>query len=285
MSTTSVNIFVKHIINSEKFREKYSAGTLLDFFNYTNEKKFTVPYNMRLSCMLDDISHNDSQFSKEFHNDLLGELAQLKNKKKDDKIIKDALDMMWYMCHPHMGMTNYFNNLANKYNIESDEILVHRRSGTIRKLWSLMDNNERSLWIKPSNHGNPYTKWISIHKQLVLEVYPNTNEKELYRIMGPIWTSMKNNIRYAQLREYTNYAPYRKYTEDEKNDAFRINRTMVQVLMCNHKRALETMKKYIRMKRFIKLCNSDAFNKYFWNPINMGGKWHINKMKKMCSEL
>lgn len=38
-----------------------------------------------------------------------------------------------------------------------------------------------------------------------------------------------------------------------------------------------------RLHKFINLCKSRQFNEYFWNPKNMGGRWHINKMNKMIS--
>jgi hypothetical protein len=289
MSAISVKQFVEHIMKSKQFREKYSADVLLDFFNYTNKKKFPVAYHYRLKYLLDEICTDNTTFSKEFYDDLINELDELKNKKKDDKIIRDAQFSMWSVCISNNNIMQYYHYLVNKYEINREVVRYNGveviRLDEIQKLWTYMNKEERSLWIKPSNQGNPYTKWITIYKNKVLEVYPNTKDKQLYSLMGSIWTSIKGNIKYAELREYTYEAPYIEYTDDEKILAHNLNSYLIKELMDTHRKALETMKKYIHMKRFIKLCKSEEFNKYFWDPKNMGGKWHINKMKKMCSEL
>jgi len=290
MSAISVKQFVEHIMKSKQFREKYSADILLDFFNHTNKKKFPVAYHYRLKYLLDEICKEKSKFPNGFYDDLLNELNGLKNKKKDEKSIRDAQFTMWTMCISKNTIRQLYHYLVNKYKINRTDIVRYNgteviRLDEIKELWTYMDKSERSLWIKPSNQGNPYTRWITIYKNKVLEVYPNTDEIELYRTMGPIWTSIKDKIKYAELCEYTYEAPYIKYTEDEKIVSHNLNTYLIKELMNKHRKALEIMKKYIHMKRFIKLCKSEKFNKYFWDPKHMGGKWHINKMKKMCNEL
>jgi hypothetical protein len=292
MSAISVKQFIEHIMKSKQFREKYSADVLLDFFNHTHNKKYKVAYNRRIKYLLDEICEDNTTFPKEFYNDLLNELNELKNKKKNEKIIRQGqTNMLRSLDDPYLYIRigkNYFTNLANKYNIDSDEILVHKRIETIRELWYLMDESERSLWIRPSNQRNPYTKWISIYKNKVLEVYPNTTNTQLYHFMGNIWTYIWKHdlaVCYDELYEYTRFPPYTKFTEKEIKYAHRVNTIIIEHVMKLHRKALETIKKYIHMKRFVKLCKSEEFNKYFWDPKNMGGKWHINKMKKMCSEL
>jgi hypothetical protein len=43
---------------------------------------------------------------------------------------------------------------------------------------------------------------------------------------------------------------------------------------------LKKLQKNNRLRRFVRLCKSRSFNQYFWNPKNMGGQWHMNRMLK-----
>lgn len=43
---------------------------------------------------------------------------------------------------------------------------------------------------------------------------------------------------------------------------------------------LKKLQKNNRLRRFLRLCKTRSFNQYFWNPKNMGGQWHMNRMLK-----
>jgi len=286
MSYFTVKAFVEHILKSKQFRKKYSADILLDFHNYCHKKtdkdrtSYTTGYrHSKISLLLDELREDNTLFSKDFYNDLINELSEMKKKRKEEQCIVIA-KLELSAATQRTELHDYVSKLFRNYSIT-----ISYSIDNVSKLWDCMNDDEKSVWIKPSNQGNPYTKWISIYKNKVLEVYPNTKDKQLYSLMGSIWTSIKGNIKYAELREYTYDAPYMKYTEDEKIVAHNLNTYLIKELMNKDRDELEIMKKYIHMKRFIKLCKSEEFNKYFWDPKNMGGKWHINKMEKMCSEL
>jgi hypothetical protein len=205
------------------------------------------------------------------------------------------------MYYPRSGVTVYLNpefinpahNILRSIHNRFDHLLVNLRhhgpsfNSKLNKIWDLLTDEEKAIWIKPKKLGNPYTKWISLYSNIVTEVYPNTSNSQLYKFMGPIWTSIKDSLKYGELIEYNKMYrfSYIKYTEDEKNKAREHNEFIMIRVMSSHKKALAITKKFIHMKRFIKLCKSEAFNKYFWNPKNMGGKWHMNKMTKEFNKL
>jgi hypothetical protein len=51
----------------------------------------------------------------------------------------------------------------------------------------------------------------------------------------------------------------------------------------DYKRVINGIKKLQQNRllcKFVRLCKTRSFNEYFWNPKNMGGKWHANRILK-----
>jgi len=81
--------------------------------------------------------------------------------------------------------------------------------------WFELNDDEKSIWSKPKNL-NPYTNWISIYKNIVLEKYPQLENIELYKCMGRIWSNIKDNICYTELYKCdTSSLPYIKYSKND----------------------------------------------------------------------
>jgi hypothetical protein len=310
MSSIGIETFIKHITTSINIRKQFSADVILDFYCFCQSNKDEHKISYHTSCQHDNIDHllkdlpNFNNYSKEFEKTLLDELKFLKKKRVEEKIMLDAERAfvceynMYYPRNTPYGIFNPeplmpINNTLRTIMTRYDHLLINLRhhspsfNSKLSTIWNLLTDEEKIIWIKPKKLGNPYTKWISLYSHMVKEVYPNTSNSELYKLMGPIWTNINSLLDYGELLEYnTNYyASYIKYTDDEKNVAREKNEFIMIRVMNTHRKALEITKKFIHMKRFLKLCKSEKFNKYFWNPKNMGGKWHINKMTKEFSKL
>ena len=308
MSSIGIETFIKHITTSINIRKQFSADVILDFYCFCQADKKQNKISYHVSSHHDDIEHllndlpNFNNYSKEFENALLDELKFLKKKRVEEKVMLDAergfiAEYSMYAPHNNLYVNREFiipihdtlKFIINKY----DHLLINLRhhspsyNSKLNEIWMKLKDEEKSVWIKPKNLGNPYTKWISLYSHMIKEVYPHTSNSQLYKFMGPLWTRIKEVVEYGELLEYNTgyYTSYIKYTDDEKNKARQHNEFIMLKIMAKHKRALAITKKFIHMKRFLKLCKSEAFNKYFWNPKNMGGKWHINKMTNEFSKL
>jgi hypothetical protein len=47
---------------------------------------------------------------------------------------------------------------------------------------------------------------------------------------------------------------------------------------------LQRSRRRSRMRKFLGLCRTEAFCRYFYSPDNMGGKWAKTTLRKMCRE-
>jgi hypothetical protein len=276
MTSVIYKPFINHIIKSDTFRKKYSSDTILEFYKVFNSiNSFTK--------LLKFISEYPNKFSNEFYEDIKYEIEIYIHDTKCEQIATKAADD-FRSSYFNGEIPQYFNDLFNKYcnAINNKENVT--QWNRIRKLWDCMNEKELAIWIPPARKNNPYTRFIQLYKNKVLEVYPNTTFSELARIMGQLWNMIKPNIRYAELLDVNDRAPYVEFSLQQKQEANLVNRTMVGVLLNKDRRALLTVKKFVRMRKFLKLCKNESFNKYFWNPKNMGGRWHIHKMTNMLSE-
>jgi hypothetical protein len=267
--------FIIRVIKSDTFRKKYSGETLLEFYKMSKQ-------TFNFKELLESVARCSNNYSKEFNDDLV---AEIKAYKHDEKCIRIAIKASedFITSYYHRVMPQYYDNLFNKYSsiFTNNELDSYER---IIILWNSMSDNEKSIWMPPSKKVNPYIRFVKLYKNKVLEIYPKSSIGELSHIMGKLWNMILPNIRYAELLDVSNKAPYVEFSLEDKQQANLVNRTMVSVLLNKDRRALQTIKKFIHMKRFLKLCKSVSFNQYFWNPNNMGGRWHIRNMTKMLND-
>ena len=267
MAVIYVDTFINHIISSNKFRERFKDDILDKFSTFYKEDNDTILYKPKNIGELFNALLETDIFNNEFKDAIYDEYKILYGR---EEFMNSYLSGSNNNIYP-----SYFREIIENYEIKIDEL-------TINKVYEIWDNNmtnkERSLWIEPEEEDDIYLLWKRKYRKMVLEYYPNSSRKELENMMNKLWnTSIKDNVRCAELRKYSDRIPYIEYENIEIEEAIKVNRTMIKFYLYKHKRALSTIKKYIRMIKFLRLCKSERFNDYFWREENMGGKWNKNR--------
>jgi hypothetical protein len=293
MSITT-ETFINHIIFSNKIRVSFSADILLDFIQFTQyhytENDTSNNFNkFRTPLKLLKVIKKSNKFTNEFIDTLEHEYTNLIVLKKEQNIINKAKDD-YINYHMNIDVFDdgntttipvyFYNKVISHINPLKHSIKDYETR------WNNLTDDEKIIWIKPSNLKNTYTKWFSRYSPMIREAYPNINDNELISLAKYIWGTIKNYLNFYEFREYYHYkAPYIRLPETFITESVLKNIRVLESCLENYKKAVNIIEKFMYIRRFIKLCNSKSFNEFFWNPNNIGGHWHINKMTKMLSEL
>jgi hypothetical protein len=156
-----------------------------------------------------------------------------------------------------------------------------RLSNMIIEIWQYMNDSEKALWINPLNNEDydrySCKRWIIIYYSMFKNICVKRTKKEMITIMLKTWKFIKSRLDYKEFSEYTSSIPYIKYRDSHKRNSKQHNMSYINKYIS----AIKTVHKFLRMKRFIKYCNSVQF----WHPNNIGGKLYMKSIGKWLSNL
>ncbi len=179
-----------------------------------------------------------------------------------------------YNSHYPITITYSDNNL-------NTDIIKRLLSKIIIEIWKYMNDSEKALWINPQqidNYDLYYCKrWMILYYTIFKNICVKRTKQEIIPIMLQTWKFIKNKLDYVEFDEYTSSVPYIQYRDFHKHNSKQLNISYINKYIS----AINTVHKFLRMKRFFKYCNSVAF----WHPNNIGGKLHMKGTNRWLSTL
>lgn len=262
--------FVIKFIMDTDIRNKFNPGLLLDFYQFclsTNSNKFRFKQVMDIIADIDNLKGYTESFKIALFNKYASysqqKDAEIRHSNAKDGFMADARNYYYYTIEgdrddyidiPH----KYINDIMSVYNktlrtFDSDS---EKLEDFIESIWDKqLNDNKKYIWYRPDYIGNSYTNWISInytlvhnhvvayiHKNKSFQIkdrtYTDTDDNNMFRIMGKIWSSINYLFDNAEIYDFN---PLYKYIyvpfpdSDKHKAAIHNKNVLIQFLNDNYK--------------------------------------------------